>query len=146
MTLKTRICVYRDADNKTVKRKAEQLLSDIRAFANMDNCAFWNDGVIDGQKTAHCVIVRGYFGDLESGQPIETKQIEQTMQVWCREVADFCRDDPDEGEDEYSHKEFAVEVRDLVNAGGLSVKCFDKAGSESMGIYVLPIYKNEYEN
>lgn len=138
MKLTTKICVYCNWDGKEVATHAKWLMDDIKAFAKMRNCAFWTEG--SDKDATHCIVVRSFMGDIESGLYIENAQIEKTVLGWCNEVAAWCRDDPNEGDGEFEHKKMRVEICDLENEGGLQVICYDEKG-EDMGIRVLPIYK-----
>lgn len=143
MKLETEICMYRKWSGKDRDRVAERLLGEIRAFADMPNRAFWTEGLDEGE--THCIIVRGFMGDLENGECVKNEEIEDVMRRWCRDLANWCREDADtnsENED-YAYKQLRVEVGEHEAEGGLEVTCYDKDGEQDMEIHVLPIRSKE---
>ena len=141
MKLETEICMYRHWSDKDRDRVAERLLGEIRAFAEMPNFAFWTEGLNGGE--THCIIVRGFMGDIKNGECVKNEEIEDVMRRWCRDLANWCRDDADIEYEDSAYKRLRVEVGEHEAEGGLEVKCYDKEGKQDMEIHVLPISSEE---
>ena len=139
MNLTTDILVYHDWDDKAVNFRAEKLFNEIKTFAKMSDFGFWTECL-------HCIIVYSFGGKPENASQIDNIQLEKSIMEWCHEVAESCRDDPDEGSDGYEFKKFTVEISDLKYHGGLSIVCYDKDNDEDMGIHVLPIREEDVED
>ncbi len=140
MTLTTEIVAYRRWGRKDLNKHAEWLLDEIRAFAEIPtNSAFWRES------KGHCIVVQGAFDDFWDGVHIKCAEIEKEVRGWCRSVAEWCHEDPDEndGSEEFARKTLRVEISDCDADGGLRVKCFSKDDRNEAELLILPIRTKE---
>lgn len=138
MKLTTDFCIYRGWSKKMKEARANDLVETIRAFAGMDNLAFWNAETCGDE---HCVVVFAQFGAVEKAAYIKANSIEDEIRKWVGELKDWCSDDADTNidEEELACKNIRVEISDLQYEGGLQIETYNKDDELEFGLFVLPI-------
>jgi hypothetical protein len=141
MKLITEFCIYRTSKKETKQERIEDLVDTIRDFAHM--VSFW-DAKTCGD--SHCVVAFGCFGEMEEATYIEANDIECEVWDWCKELADWCNDDGDDGgmnDERFIHKTVRVEIENLMYRGGFHVASYNKDDGLEQELFVMPIRKKE---
>lgn len=137
MELHTDFTIYPSWEEGIKKRHTDDLVETIRTFAHMNNLAFWDKSSAPDD---HCIVVRGYFGELCNGVYVSSDDIEKEVVAWCNTVADWCDNDADEGEGDHKHKTLRLEISDISgDKGGMHIACFDKNDEIDHELYILTI-------